>query len=100
MNSVANRASGVSYPLASIFGSGFLIIVPVLERTIGPYAAFGAAGICAVAYFVGSAIRHIASDVEPRLASGDLDRTTAAVEKLSDFLIVIAYVRHRSSGIL
>ena len=36
-------------PLASILGSGLLIIVPVLERTLGVAAVFGAVGICAVA---------------------------------------------------
>ncbi len=79
-------------PLASIFGSGFLIIVPVLERTVGPYAAFGAAGICLLAYFVGSAIRVIVRDVEPLAESGDLNRTSERLERISDFLIVVAYV--------
>jgi hypothetical protein len=63
-------------PLASIFGSGFLILVPVLERSIGPLAILGVIGICTVAWFVGSAIRHIISTVEPLVASDSLDPLT------------------------
>lgn len=79
-------------PLASIFGSGFLIIVPVLERTMGSLAALGAAGVCALAWLVGSAIRHIVRVVEPLSEQGKLDRRTVRLERLSDILIVVAYV--------
>ena len=79
-------------PLASIFGSGFLIIVPVLERTLGALAVLGAAGVCAVAWLVGTAIRHCVRVVEPLAASGDLDPTTRRLERLADSVIVVAYV--------
>ncbi len=32
------KATGV--PLSSIFGSGFLIIVPILAGAVGPYSVF------------------------------------------------------------
>ena len=51
-------------PLASILGSGLLIIVPVLERTLGALSVLGAAGVCAVAWLVGTAVaRHGSSSV-------------------------------------
>lgn len=79
-------------PLASIFGSGFLIIVPVLERTLGGLTVVGVVLVCAVAWLVGIAIRHNVGVVEPLAESGALDRTTKRVERLSDNLIIVAYV--------
>ena len=45
-------------PLASIFGSGFLIIVPVLESAFGRRAVFAVALVCVVAFLAGIAVRH------------------------------------------
>ena len=44
-------------PLASIFGSGFLVIVPILNAAVGPYSVVAMAGVCALAYAMGSVIR-------------------------------------------
>ncbi len=79
-------------PLASILGSGLLIIVPVLERTLGPLAVLGAVGVSALAWLVGTAIRHNVTTVEPRVAAGDLDPVTALLERIGDGVIVVAYV--------
>ncbi|MGI8632657.1 MAG: hypothetical protein ACR2NA_08950 [Solirubrobacterales bacterium] len=79
-------------PLASIFGSGFLIIVPVLERSLGALSIVGAVAVCALAWFVGTAVRHLVREVEPLQASGELDRTSRWLEKASDIVIVVAYV--------
>lgn len=79
-------------PLASIFGSGFLIIVPALERTIGPWSAVGIAGVCAVAWVAGTAIRHCVRVVEPLTQSGELDLTSHRIDRTSDAVIVVAYV--------
>lgn len=79
-------------PLASIFGSGFLIIVPILERTLGGYAAVGMAGVLAVAWWAGNAVRHNVAYTEPRLADGTLDRRTRRVEATGNWIIVAAYV--------
>ncbi len=40
-------------PLASILGSGLLIIVPVLETALGRTALFGAVGVSAMAWSAG-----------------------------------------------
>ncbi len=79
-------------PLASIFGSGFLIIVPILERTLGPLAIVGATAVCALAYGVGTAIRHIISEVEPRLEDGSAGTGTIRIDRVADAVIVVAYV--------
>lgn len=79
-------------PLASIFGSGFLIIVPVLERSLGALAIVGVSGICALSWLIGISVRHIVREVEPMIESGELDRTSRVLEKLSDVVIVAAYV--------
>ena len=79
-------------PLASILGSGLLIIVPVLERTLGGLAVFGVVGICGIAWLIGTVIRHNVIVVEGRLASRTLDLRTAQLGTLADAVIVIAYV--------
>ena len=79
-------------PLASIFGSGFLIIVPVLERTLGGLSIIGVVAVTALAWFVGTAIRHIITEVEPRIADGTLDRATLRIDRAADAVIVVAYV--------
>jgi hypothetical protein len=79
-------------PLASILGSGLLIIVPVLERTLGAFSIFGAIGICAIAWLVGSVIRHNVMVVEKLHTEGTLDRVTARFDRAGDAVIVIAYV--------
>ncbi len=79
-------------PLASIFGSGFLIIVPILERTLGGWSVLGMLGVLAVAWWAGSAIRHNVIAVEPQLADGTLDQATRRIERFADWIIVAAYV--------
>ena len=46
-----------STPLSSIFGSGFLIIVPILAGAVGSYSVLAMAVVCALAFAVGSVIR-------------------------------------------
>ena len=79
-------------PLASIFGSGFLIIVPVLERTLGALSVVGIAGVCGFAWLVGTAIRHNIGAVEPLREAGTLDEVTRRLERASDFVIALAYI--------
>lgn len=79
-------------PLASILGSGLLIIVTVLERTVGALSVFGAIGICVIAWLAGTAIRHNVIVVEPLQAAGRLDRATERLGRVADAVIVVAYV--------
>ena len=52
-----NLLRATATPLASIFGSGFLIIVPILAVTVGSLSTFAMIGVVVVAYFVGEVIR-------------------------------------------
>jgi hypothetical protein len=80
-----------STPLASIFGSGFLIIVPILAGAVGVYSVVAMAGVCALAYAVGSVIRYNIKHVEPVLANKPSE-VTLSLERASDFALVIAYI--------
>lgn len=79
-------------PLASILGSGLLIIVTVLEGVLGSLSVLGALGVIAVAWVVGSAVRHCVRVVEPLTQNGSLDRTTRRIDEVADAVIVVAYV--------
>ncbi len=79
-------------PLASIFGSGFLIIVPILERTLGALAVVGMSAVCWLAWLVGDAIRHNVAAAARHDAGGRPDQLLRRVERASDLTIVVAYV--------
>jgi hypothetical protein len=79
-------------PLASIFGSGFLIIVPVLERGLGGSAVLGVVAVCILAWLVGEVVRHNVRSVEQLQDDGALSVGTRGLERLSDALIMLAYV--------
>ncbi len=78
-------------PLASIFGSGFLVIVPILATAVGSWSVIAMAGICALAYAVGWVIRHNIRRAEPLLAANPPE-ATLAFERGSDLALVLAYV--------
>jgi hypothetical protein len=80
-----------STPLSSIFGSGFLIIVPILAGAVGSYSVLAMAAVCALAYAVGSVIRFNIKHAEPVLA-GDPNDATLSFERSSDLALVLAYV--------
>ncbi len=79
-------------PLASIFGSGFLVIVPILDGAVGKFSLFAMAAVCAVAYAVGSVIRFNIRHAEPVLAGDQPPRRTEILERSSDLALVGAYV--------
>lgn len=81
----------MSTPLASIFGSGFLVIVPVLASGVGPYAVWAMLAVAFVAYHTGAIVRHNILCAEPVLAAGN-KRATLLFERLSDVALVAAYV--------
>lgn len=78
-------------PLSSIFGSGFLIILPILAGTVGRYALPAMAAVCALAYAVGTVIRFNILNAEPLLASQPSE-ATLSLEHMSDLALVLAYV--------
>lgn len=78
-------------PLSSIFGSGFLVIVPILAGAVGAHAVEAMALICAVAFLVGAVIRFNIRHAEPVLANTP-GKVVLAFERTSDVALVIAYV--------
>jgi len=83
--------NATSTPLASIFGSGFLVIVPILAGAVGVYAVVAMAGVCTLAYAVGSVIRYNIAHAEPILANNPPE-STLSLERASDLALVLAYV--------
>lgn len=78
-------------PLASIFGSGFLIIVPILAGSVGPWSVLAMAGVCMLAYLVGEVIRFNIRYAEPVLDQSPSE-WTLSFERASDLALVLAYV--------
>jgi hypothetical protein len=81
----------ITTPLASIFGSGFLIIVPILAGAVGRYSVIAMVGVCALAIAVGSVIRFNIRNAEPVLAHKPPERTLSH-ERASDLVLTFAYV--------
>lgn len=86
------RLSAMTTPLASIFGSGFLVIVTVLGGSVGPWSAPAMAGICALAYAVGSVIRHNIRHAEPLVETKDTPRRVAILSTIGQIALIPAYV--------
>lgn len=78
-------------PLASIFGSGFLVIVPILAGAVGPYAWLAMACVCGLAYAMGSVIRFNIRNAEPLMEAGTAAHPSVFFEHTSDLALVIAY---------
>ncbi len=78
-------------PLASIVGSGFLVVVPLLGHTVGRWAWPAIAAVVAVAYATGAVIRYNIRHVEPLVSSGSAPRTIHALDELSDVALCGAY---------
>jgi len=77
-------------PLASIIGSGFLVLAPLLVREFGVGAVLVMAALCTVAYLVGMAIRYNIRQFDGAArAPGLLERR---IERASDWALAFAYV--------
>lgn len=79
-------------PLASIFGSGFLVIVPIMAGAVGSYAVAAMACVCLLAYAVGSVVRFNIRHAEPLFKAGEASELTTLFERGSDVALVGAYV--------
>lgn len=79
-------------PLASIIGSGFLIVAPVMGQVAGSYAPAAMLAIVVFAYFVGAVIRFNILHTEPLLISGKTSRFHRYTEQASDVAVFIAYL--------
>jgi len=78
-------------PLASIFGSGFLVIIPILASSVGSYSLLAMLVVAFVAFHAGAVVRHNILCAEPVLAERR-KQTTLMLERLSGIALVAAYV--------
>jgi hypothetical protein len=77
-------------PLASIIGSGFLVVGPILGHTTGHWAWLAMLGLCLTAYLFGGAIRRNIRLVEPML-SDHPPRLVEVLDRSSEFALAFAY---------
>lgn len=78
-------------PLASIIGSGFLVVVPLLASIAGTLASYAIMGIVLLSFWLGSALRfNIQHDGQTRLAENR--RVAQTLERLSELALAFAYV--------
>lgn len=79
-------------PLASIIGSGFLIVAPMLGQIVGSITPWVMAGIVAFAYLVGGVMRFNIKYTEPLLVGGMASRNQRLIEQSSSLILFVAYV--------
>ena len=77
-------------PLASIIGSGFLVLGPLLDASYGKYAPMVMAGLCAGAYALGSAVRYNISTLHHR--KGRLGKVADTMETAASWMLGFAYI--------
>lgn len=78
-------------PLASIIGSGFLIVAPLLGAVAGEYALWAMALIVLAAYGIGEVMRFNIRYAEPELARGDRP-LLLYTERIANLSLSAAYV--------
>ncbi|TFF19175.1 hypothetical protein E3C22_20640 [Jiella endophytica] len=76
-------------PLASIIGSGFLVLGPILTTEYGGYAPMVMALLCLAAYGFGAAVRANIAAIE---AAGDRSRAERWLEDAASWALAFAYV--------
>ena len=90
-NNEAWRGRATITPLASIIGSGFLVVAPILAVTVGSWSIFAIIGISFVAYLIGGAIRYnILRDGQDLIAQSISG--ISMLDRLSDIGLALAYV--------
>lgn len=89
-------------PLASIIGSGFLILGPILVDGFGSWGVVAMAVLCLAGYAFGAAIRYNIARIASDRAGGDGDSegsgapsdpgSVAALERASSWALAFAYI--------
>lgn len=77
-------------PLASIIGSGFLVLGPILDTSFGRYAPLIMALLCLVAYAFGAAIRFNITRLDT--ATAPRSNSEEHLETLASWALAFAYV--------
>jgi hypothetical protein len=79
-------------PLASIIGSGFLVIAPLLGKVVGAQAVWAMLAIVLCAYAIGAVVRFNIRYTEPLLETGRAGVGVNMTERVSNIALTIAYV--------
>ncbi len=92
----SDTARATVTPLASIIGSGFLILAPILVREFGRNAILVMAGLCLTSYAIGAAIRNNISILDndkmmPLLTGERIISKTASTVLTFAYVISVCY---------
>jgi hypothetical protein len=79
-------------PLASIIGSGFLVVAPLLAHAVDGWAPVAMTVIVLLAYAIGAVIRFNIRHAEPLLGADGTPRLLLGVERFSDLALGFAYL--------
>lgn len=79
-------------PLASIIGSGFLVIAPLLASIMGQNAPWAMLIIVVTAYGIGGIVRFNIRYVEPLLNSANPTFNLLFLDRVANFILSLAYV--------
>lgn len=79
-------------PLASIIGSGFLIVAPLLAKIGGSAATWLMLLIVLFAYLIGSIIRFNICHAEPKLEQNQTFGLVSGIERVSNIALSVAYI--------
>lgn len=79
-------------PLASIIGSGFLIVAPLLGEIVGSLTPVAMLGIVVFAYVIGGVIRFNIRHAEPLITDAPPTSLLTFLERLSNWILFGAYV--------
>ncbi|RME32973.1 MAG: hypothetical protein D6786_09030 [Gammaproteobacteria bacterium] len=74
-------------PLASIIGSGFLVVAPLLADIAGSRAVLAMGVVVVLAYAIGAAVRYNIAHAEPLLAESAPPAFLLRAEHLGDLLL-------------
>ncbi len=85
----AKRWRATITPLASIIGSGFLVIGPILHGAFGYLAPVVMATLCGGAYLFGAAIRYNIAAIDR--GTPERSRTERGLETLASWALAVAY---------
>ncbi len=79
-------------PLASIIGSGFLIVAPLLQYIVAGWAVLAMIAISLLALGIGGVLRFNIRHIEPLVEDESPPRSLLTIERLSDLALGFAYV--------
>lgn len=79
-------------PLASIIGSGFLVLAPILLREFGRHALWAMLALCATAWVVGAALRWNIVALDALGGTSALRGNARRLEVASSWMLALAYV--------